>query len=63
MGRHAQPPPHGEGPKAAPRRRDPRRLIHVYDPRTGTKNRWPVPETWLDIFPHLRETPSTRKKD
>lgn len=52
-------------PKTAPaakaQARDPRRLIRVYDPRTGAKNPQPVPETWLDLYPHLRETPSTKE--
>lgn len=54
-----------EAPEAAPaakaRARDPRRLIRVYDPATGAKNPDLVPETWLDNFPHLRETPSTKE--
>lgn len=56
-----------EGPTSAPApmtvKRDPRKLIHVYNPATGVKNPAPVPETWLDIFPGLKQTPTTRKKD
>lgn len=48
-------------PAAKVRARDPRRLIHVYDPATGAKNPDLVPETWLDNFPNLRETPSTKE--
>lgn len=46
---------------AKARARDPRRLIHVYDPATGVKNPHAVPETFLDNFPNLRETPSTKE--
>ncbi len=42
---------------------DPRKLIHVYNTDTGVKNPRPVPETWLEQFPNLKETPSQKAGD
>lgn len=40
---------------------DPRKLVYVYDTRTGKKLDRPVPETWLDgRFPQLSLTPSKK---
>lgn len=40
---------------------DTREFVHVYDSNTGTKVDRPVPGSWLTIFPHLKETPSTKE--
>lgn len=58
----AQAPSRKPAPKATPKRADRRRYVHVYDPRTGVKNPSLVPKAWLRIFPHLRETPTSRKE-
>lgn len=47
-------------PAPKPVKRDPRRLVHVYDTTTNRKVPNGVPETWLDIFPHLKEQPSKK---
>lgn len=43
-------------------KRDPRNLVYVYSTRSGRKLPNPVPETWLDQFPYLKERPQNRKK-
>lgn len=40
--------------------RDPRVRVKVYDSNTGAKLPYSVPETHLDIFPHLKEQPSKK---
>lgn len=48
---------------AAKSKRDPRKLVLVYSKRSGRKLPNPVPETWLDQFPNLKErTPNRSKK-
>lgn len=42
-------------------KRDPRTLVYVYDSRTGNKVDRPVPESWLDQFPHLKEQSSKKE--
>ena len=49
-----------EPAKAPSRKRDPRNLVYVYAVETGRKLDRPVPETWLDRFPQLREVSSKK---
>lgn len=48
-------------PVRKPSTRDPRKRVFVFNTETGVKNPNPVPETWLDTFPNLKEAPSSRK--
>lgn len=34
--------------------------VRVYDTRTSEKLPNPVPRVWLELYPHLKEQPSTR---
>ena len=36
-------------------------MVKVYDTKTGEKLPNRVPRNWLEKFPQLKETPSTRK--
>lgn len=47
-------------PVTEPAVRDPRRSVWVYDTNTKAKLPYPVPETHLDIFPHLAQVPSDK---
>lgn len=52
-----------EEPAPTPERTyDPMKRIKVYDPTTGRIHPGTVPETWLQEFPHLKQTPTSVKK-
>ena len=41
----------------------PRKLVDAYSSRTGRKLARQVPESWLERFPTLRQTPRSRSKN